>query len=64
MSIFRIAIPAYVIFEVKAATEEEALQHAREVQLENDCVWDVPGGIQQDMVFIEAGVTLVYPAEK
>jgi hypothetical protein len=23
-----------------------------------------PGGIQQDMVFIEAGVTLVYPAEK
>lgn len=22
------------------------------------------GGIQQDMVFIEAGVTLVYPAEK
>lgn len=46
MSIFRIAIPAYVIFDVKAATEEEALQHAREVQLENDCGWDVPGGLQ------------------
>lgn len=29
MSIFRIAIPAYVIFDVKAATKEEALRTAR-----------------------------------
>jgi len=46
MPIFRIAVAAYVIFDVKAPTEEEALQHAREVQLENDCGWDVPGGLQ------------------
>lgn len=46
MPIYRIAIPAHVIFDVKAETAEEALQYAREVQLENDLGWDLPGGLQ------------------
>jgi hypothetical protein len=40
---FRIAIPGHVVFDVRADTASEALQTAREVQLDNDCGWDVSG---------------------
>lgn len=46
--IYRIALAAHVIFDVQADSAEKALKLAREIQLDNDYGWDVPGGLIGD----------------
>ena len=50
--IYRIALAAHVVFDVKADSAEEALKLAHETQLGNDHGWDVPGGPIRDGLLV------------